>query len=138
MRARPLSVRARLTLWHAGVLMLIVCTFAAGILLFVKASLFEGLDRDLRRALMTVDWVYHQEPEELKDLASESGIALFQVTVGGKLRYQTEGWQREGLAGALLRKDVRLVVDLANRAAARGGAVLDAADAALTLMEHPR
>jgi 3-hydroxyisobutyrate dehydrogenase len=43
-----------------------------------------------------------------------------------------------GLAGALLQKDVRLVVDLAEEAAARGGAVLDAADAALNLMEHPR
>jgi heavy metal sensor kinase len=101
MRARPLSVRARLTLWHAGVLALIVCVFSAGILLFVRASLFEGLDRQLRRALMTVDWVYHQEPEELKDLASESGIELFQITVGGKLRYQTEGWERVGLPRAL-------------------------------------
>ncbi|SON60782.1 hypothetical protein MSIMFI_02283 [Mycobacterium simulans] len=42
------------------------------------------------------------------------------------------------VAGGLLRKDVRLVVDLAEAAAARGGAVLAAADAALTLMEHPR
>ncbi|MGO9508739.1 MAG: NAD(P)-dependent oxidoreductase [Mycobacterium sp.] len=46
--------------------------------------------------------------------------------------------QIAGLAGALLRKDVRLVVDLADQAAARGGAALDAADAALTMMEHPR
>ena len=101
MRGRPLSVRARLTFWHAGVLTLIVCAFSGAILIFVRASLFEGLDRELRRALMTVDWVYRQEPEELKDLASESGIALFQVTVGGQLRYQTDGWQREGLARAL-------------------------------------
>lgn len=43
-----------------------------------------------------------------------------------------------GLAGALLRKDVRLVVDLADSPAARGGAELDTADAALTLMDHPR
>jgi 3-hydroxyisobutyrate dehydrogenase len=43
-----------------------------------------------------------------------------------------------GLAGTLLQKDVRLVVDLADQAAARGGAVLDAADAALDLMDHPR
>jgi 3-hydroxyisobutyrate dehydrogenase-like beta-hydroxyacid dehydrogenase len=43
-----------------------------------------------------------------------------------------------GLAGTLLQKDVRLVVDLANQAAARGGAVLDAADAALDLMDYPR
>ncbi|EID09951.1 3-hydroxyisobutyrate dehydrogenase [Mycobacterium xenopi RIVM700367] len=43
-----------------------------------------------------------------------------------------------GLAGALLQKDVRLVADLAERASAQPGAVLDAADAALTLMGHPR
>jgi 3-hydroxyisobutyrate dehydrogenase len=43
-----------------------------------------------------------------------------------------------GLAGTLLQKDVRLIVDLADQVAAQAGAVLDAADAALTLMEHPR
>lgn len=42
------------------------------------------------------------------------------------------------MAGALLQKDVRLVVDLAQTAAATPGAVLDAADAALSLMDHPR
>ena len=46
--------------------------------------------------------------------------------------------QRTGLAGALLQKDVRLVADLADHAAATPGAVLDAADAALALMKHPR
>ncbi|HMH18998.1 MAG TPA: ATP-binding protein [Burkholderiales bacterium] len=101
MRARPLSVRARLTLWHAGVLTLIVCAFSAGIVILVKASLFEGVDRQLLRALTTIDWVYHHEPDEIGDLASESGIALFQLTVGGKLRHQTEGWERVGLSRAL-------------------------------------
>lgn len=43
-----------------------------------------------------------------------------------------------GLAGALLQKDVRLVADLARAVATTPGAVLDAADAALTLMKHPR
>lgn len=43
-----------------------------------------------------------------------------------------------GLAGSLLRKDVRLVADLADRAGATPGAVLDAADGALSLMRHPR
>src|SRR6202795_3193091 len=101
MRARPLSVRARLTLWNAGVLMLIVCAFAAGFLLFVRARLFEELDRQLLRELTTIDWVYQNEPWELKDLASESGITLFRITVGGNLRHQTEAWEREGLARAL-------------------------------------
>lgn len=43
-----------------------------------------------------------------------------------------------GMAGALLQKDVRLVADLAQRAEADPGAVLDAADATLALMDHPR
>ncbi|WP_375482427.1 NAD(P)-dependent oxidoreductase [uncultured Mycobacterium sp.] len=43
-----------------------------------------------------------------------------------------------GYAGSLLQKDVRLVADLAERASTSPGAVLDAADAALTLMKHPR
>jgi 3-hydroxyisobutyrate dehydrogenase len=43
-----------------------------------------------------------------------------------------------GHAGPLLQKDVRLVVDIAEHASADGGAVLQAADAALRLMKHPR
>jgi 3-hydroxyisobutyrate dehydrogenase len=46
--------------------------------------------------------------------------------------------QLAGHAGSLLQKDVRLIADLAARASASPGAVLDAADAALTLMGHPR
>ncbi len=43
-----------------------------------------------------------------------------------------------GLAGTLLRKDVRLIAELAERASADPGAVLDAADATLAAMGHPR
>ena len=43
-----------------------------------------------------------------------------------------------GLAGSLLQKDVRLVSDLAQRSGSDPGAVLEAADAALSLMDHPR
>lgn len=42
------------------------------------------------------------------------------------------------LAGALLQKDARLIADLADTAGVDGGAVLDAADATLALMAHPR
>jgi heavy metal sensor kinase len=101
MRSGRLSIRARLTLWHAGVLTLIVCVFAAGILLFVHARIVDGLDRHVGRALTTIDWVYHHEPDELQDLASESGIALFRIIEHGGLVYQTEGWQRADLSRAL-------------------------------------
>ena len=105
MKIRPPSVRARLTLWHAGVLTLIVCIFSAGILHFVDERLYTGLDTQLERQIATIDRVYREEPDELKDLASHSGITLFQVAEGGSIRHQTDAWEREGLARALQTAD---------------------------------
>ncbi len=101
MRLRPPSVRARLTLWHAGVLTLIVCIFSVGILLFVEARLYAGLDAQLGREITTIGRVYREEPDELKDLAAHWGITLFQVDEGGSIRHQTEAWEREGMSRAL-------------------------------------
>ncbi len=74
-------------------------------------------------------------PDRLFEVVSRSSGNSFALNaIGG-----SGGLDRlAGLAGALLQKDVRLVVDLAEAAAARAGAVFDAADAALTLMDHPR
>src|SRR5262245_50616498 len=101
MRLPPLSVRARLTLWHAGVLTLIICVFSAGIFLFVGARLYAGLDTQLAREIGTISRVYREEPEELKDLAPHWGITLFQIEAGGSIRHQTEAWEREGLSQAV-------------------------------------
>src|SRR2546423_5269976 len=95
------SVRAGLTLWYAGVLTLIVCIFSAGILLFVEARLYAGLDTQLGREIATIDRVYREEPDELKDLAAHWSVTLFQIDQGGSIRYQTEGWDRDALARAL-------------------------------------
>src|SRR6516165_1161354 len=102
MRFRPPSVRARLTLWHAGVLTLIVCVFSAAILLFVEARLYAGLDAQLSREVATIGKIYREEPDELRDLAPDWGITLFQVDDGGA-RQQSEAWEREGLSRALQR-----------------------------------
>src|SRR5262249_35799651 len=89
-----------LTLWHAGVLTLIVCIFSIGILLFVKARLYAGLDAQLRQEIATISQVYREEPDELRDLAPHGGITLFQVDEGGDVRHQTEAWEPEDLAPA--------------------------------------
>jgi heavy metal sensor kinase len=99
MRIGPPSVRARLTLWYAGALALIVCIFSAGILLFVQARLYAGLDARLGRELATIDRVYREEPKELRHLA-EWGPTLFQVE-SPSIGHQTEVWKREGLVQAL-------------------------------------
>src|SRR4051812_19270198 len=101
MRLRPLSVRARLAIWHAGVLALIVCIFSAGIFLFVGARLYTGLDAQLAREIGTISRIYRDEPDELKDLSPHWGITFFQIQTAGSIRYQTEAWERDRLALAL-------------------------------------
>jgi heavy metal sensor kinase len=101
MNLSPPSVRVRLTLWHAGVLTLIICIFSAGILLFVDARLYAGLDTQLGQEIATIGKIYQEEPDELRDLAAQWGITLFQVDEGGSIRYQTEAWERERLSEAL-------------------------------------
>src|SRR6201986_4307498 len=75
-------------------------------------------------------------PDRLTEVISRgSGNSFALNALGG----DTGGLDRlAGLAGTLLQKDVRLVADLADAAAVPGGAVLDTADATLTLMKHPR
>jgi 3-hydroxyisobutyrate dehydrogenase len=74
-------------------------------------------------------------PDRLTEVVSRSSGNSFALNaLGGVGGLERLG----GVAGTLLQKDVRLVVDLADQAATPGGAVLDAADAALTVMKHPR
>ena len=74
-------------------------------------------------------------PDRLVEVISRgSGNSFALSTLGG-----IGGLERlAALAGTLLQKDVRLIAELAERAAAHPGAVLDAADATLTLMGNPR
>jgi heavy metal sensor kinase len=88
------------------VLTLIVCIFSAGILLFVEARLYAGLDAQLGREIATIGKIYREEPDELKDLASHWGITLFRLDEGGSIRLQTEAWEREGLSRALQTGDL--------------------------------
>lgn len=75
------------------------------------------------------------DPERLAEVVGRSSGNSFALNVIGGIG----GLERlAGVAGGLLQKDVRLVVDLAERAGASAGAVLDAADAALALMGNPR
>ena len=74
-------------------------------------------------------------PDRLTEVVSRSSGNSFALNVLDGIN----GLERiGGLAGTLLQKDVRLVVDITEQAAACGGAVIDAADAALTLMGRPR
>ena len=96
MRFLAPSVRTRLTLWHAGVLALVICIFSAGILLFVRARLYGALDQQISHDLATIEKVYHEETGDLGELAQRMGITQFQVVEGGTVLYQTPGWPPGG------------------------------------------
>jgi len=90
------SVRTRLTLWHAGVLALVICIFSAGIFLFVRARLYSTLDDQIRADLATIEKVYQEETGDLGELAHRMGITLFQVAEGETILYQTPDWPPGG------------------------------------------
>lgn len=92
------SVRLRLTLWHAGVLTLVVCAFAAGIFGFVRARLYAALDRQIEDDLATIEKVYREETGDLGELAHRMGIAHFEVMEGSTVVYRTLGWPPSGPA----------------------------------------
>lgn len=96
MRSGPPSVRARLTLWHASVLTLVVCAFSVGIFVFVRTRLYRALDQQIGHDLATVEQVYREETGDLGELAHRLQIALFEVVEGGTVIYRTAGWPPTG------------------------------------------
>ena len=101
MRPGTLSVRARLTLWHAGVLAVVVVLFSGAVFLIASAALYRDLDRMLARDLASIEKVFRTDPEELHELESQIGIALFEVVVDGRVLYSTNAWKESGIAAAL-------------------------------------
>jgi len=91
MRIALPTVRARLTLWHAGGLTLVICIFAVGVLLFVRASLYRSLDEQVREDLAAIEKVYRDEVGDLGELALRTGTH-FEVTEGSTVIYRTAGW----------------------------------------------
>jgi 3-hydroxyisobutyrate dehydrogenase len=76
------------------------------------------------------------QPDRLSEVISRGSANSFALSVLGG---DADGLARlAGMAGSLLHKDICLIADVAMAAAVDGGAVLDAADATLSLMDHPR
>src|SRR5262245_1059550 len=85
------TVRARLTWWHAGALTVVICLFAVGVFLFVRASLYRSLDEQVREDLAAIEKVYRDEVGDLGELAQRTGTH-FEVTEGPTVIYRTEDW----------------------------------------------
>jgi heavy metal sensor kinase len=95
MRIAVPTVRARLTLWHAAALTLVVCLFAVGVFVFVRTSLYRTLDQQIREDLATIEKVYREETGDLGELALRTGMQ-FEVTEGPTVIHRTAGWPPAG------------------------------------------
>ncbi|WP_242333033.1 MULTISPECIES: cell wall metabolism sensor histidine kinase WalK [unclassified Anaeromyxobacter] len=106
MTLRPQSVRARLALWHAGVLTLIVCAFSGAVYALVRAQLFRDLDARLARDVATIERTYREADYDLAEVETRAGVELFEVTNAGSVLYRTAAWTRIGLDRAALTEAV--------------------------------
>src|SRR6185369_2388561 len=82
---------------HAGALTLVICVFAVGVFVFVRASLHRSLDQRIREDLATIEKVYQEETGDLGELALRTGMH-FEVTEGPTVVYRTVGWPPAGTA----------------------------------------
>jgi heavy metal sensor kinase len=92
MRLTVPTIRARLTLWHAGVLAIVVCLFSTGTLFFVRVRLYRALDEQIAQDLATIEKVYREETGDLGELDHRMGLTLFEVAEGPTVIYRTVSW----------------------------------------------
>ncbi len=94
MSLRPLSIRARLTIWYAGVLLFILACLSAGVYVVLQASLERTLRAQLDRDIQTVATVVGASPHGAGPYGHLPGDILFAVTRDGRLVYHSNAWCR--------------------------------------------
>jgi len=92
MRILNPSLRARFTLWHAGVLAVVICVFSVGTFVFVRARLYRTLDQEINDDLLTIEHVFREETGDLGELGHRMGLTRFEVVEGSAVVYATPGW----------------------------------------------
>ncbi|MBN2082886.1 hypothetical protein JW859_11875 [bacterium] len=92
-----MSVRARLTLWHAAVLLVLLMLFAGGVYLAVRASLLTALDRELDSGYDAVASVMRISGGDIYDIYHFGREPAFILFNHGQPVYLTQGWCDAGL-----------------------------------------
>jgi heavy metal sensor kinase len=91
---RPLSIRARLTIWYAVVLLLILAGLSTSVYFVLKTSLDRALQAQLDRDIETVATVVAASPHGKGSHGHLPGNILFAVMQDGWLVYHSDAWCR--------------------------------------------
>jgi heavy metal sensor kinase len=94
MRRRTFTVRAQLTLWNLGVMLLVLAVYAAGVLTFVKRSASQALDERVRSDFRWAAEMWEQHPDGTftwfeGDPGQQDSPWLTVWGPGGQLLYRT-------------------------------------------------
>ncbi len=88
----PASIRARLTLWHAIVMALILAAFALGTYGVVRESLFAQIDVRLAENLALIASTARADSTELIEVERHTRVPAFRVVEGDWPLYVSGGW----------------------------------------------
>lgn len=96
MNRRSLGIRAKLTLWYALTLALLLVGFGLALDLLVHASLEAQLHRQLDGHLAAIAGALRGAPDDLAELDRHGAAGLFIVREQGKRIYQSHDWEALG------------------------------------------
>jgi heavy metal sensor kinase len=89
---RNLSIKTRIIIWNAGVLMLILCLLSAGIYLFMRNSLAVNLQNKVDGGFKTIETVLRNSQGDIMDLYHLGQDILYAVKKGEEVVYKTDAW----------------------------------------------
>jgi heavy metal sensor kinase len=110
MRLAPVSVRARLTLWHAVLMALVLAVFALGIYAYVRESLFAQIDSRLEEHLAVVAATARTDPDELVEVERHSSTIIFRVIENDWPLYASGGWAAGNLDTAYTSPNIGRII----------------------------
>ena len=88
-----LSIRLRLTIWYAVVLMVILSIISLGTYFFIRSRM-ESMERGkLDSSFVTVETVIKSSGGDISDIYHLGQESMFQLARDGRVVYQTLTWQ---------------------------------------------
>ena len=92
MNILSLSVRTRLTLWHALIMALVLASFAFGIYGYLRESLFSQIDARLAESLVVIAAAARDPQEDFSEIERHTRVLAFRVQEGDWPLYVSGGW----------------------------------------------
>ena len=95
MRTHHTSIRFRLTLWYTAVLFLTVCAVTAIVYSFLKASLFQQMNRQINHDLTIIGEMVNEEPLSIDEIDEYNSAGLVLLKQGNSILLISDDWKRE-------------------------------------------